>query len=867
MKSSGTVKVAHNIPSALRPLWRLALNLRWSWRPETRELFRSIDPELWDALGDNPKELLQRVHVDRLRELAADDGFLGNVRKEADNLDHYLQEPLWFQKTYSKQNSGTGRSSTDPIAAYFSMEFGIDPTLPIYSGGLGVLAGDHMKSASDLGIPLIGVGLLYSYGYFSQSLSGDGWQEENYEYHDPRDLPVSPVLGKDGKQITVTVAFPDHRDIVIALWVAEVGRVPLLLLDTNIEENPADLRDVTDRLYGGDSEHRIKQELVLGVGGVRAVNAFCDARGLARPRVAHLNEGHAGFLGLERIRERMNEGLDYDAALAQVRATNIFTTHTPVPAGIDRFDIELVRRYLGAGNEESRHLCPNVPIEEAIKLGVESDPNRFNMAHMGLRLSQHANGVAKLHGEVSREMFASLYPGYVDEEVPIGSVTNGVHLPTWVKPEMMSIIEKVSDNADLAVADSWDFPDAVNDETLWEARNKLRADLVNVARESVHDSWAHRGLPDAQLHWTKRVLDPNTLTIGFARRVSTYKRLTLMLRDPQRLRSILLNEERPVQFIIAGKAHPHDMGGKKLMQEIVRFADDAGLRDRFLFLPDYDIELAGYLISGADIWLNNPIRPQEASGTSGMKAVMNGCLTLSISDGWWDEMPQEDHGWTIPTVESHDTDYRDHLEAQALYDLIEHEIAPKFYDRDADGLPREWLQWVRRSLVDLSPMVTSTRMLRDYVEGYYRPADEGARRVTASPKVAQEYVQWTKRVQEGWDSIQLSNLMCNGEAAPNAGETLAGDPIRLSVDVNLGDLTGKDVLVQAIIGISDPENPEELVQPSLIFDMKDSSGKGRYEVEIGSDVPGEFGYTIRVVPNHELLVSPAELGLVKYYSE
>ena len=278
MKSSGTVKVAHNIPSALRLLWRLALNLRWSWRPETRELFRSIDPELWDALGDNPKELLQRVHVDRLRELAADDGFLGNVRKEADNLDHYLQEPLWFQKTYSKQNSGTGRSSTDPIAAYFSMEFGIDPTLPIYSGGLGVLAGDHMKSASDLGIPLIGVGLLYSYGYFSQSLSGDGWQEENYEYHDPRDLPVSPVLGKDGKQITVTVAFPDHRDIVIALWVAEVGRVPLLLLDTNIEDNPVDLRDVTDRLYGGDSEHRIKQELVLGVGGVRAVNAFCDAR-------------------------------------------------------------------------------------------------------------------------------------------------------------------------------------------------------------------------------------------------------------------------------------------------------------------------------------------------------------------------------------------------------------------------------------------------------------------------------------------------------------------------------------------------------------------------------------------------------------
>lgn len=625
--------------------------------------------------------MLLQAPATRLQFLAGDDEYLGRINAEEQNLSEYLSDKLWYQDT-ADATDAVG----DPLVVYFSMEFGIHPSLPIYSGGLGVLAGDHMKSASDLGVPLIGVGLLYTHGYFTQSLSGDGWQQEEYKYHDPAELPIEAVKDKNGEQVTVSVTYPGAQEVKIALWVANVGRIPLLLLDTNIEANPEELRNVTDRLYGGDNEHRIKQELVLGVGGVRAVNAFCEARGLKRPSVAHLNEGHAGFLTLERIRERIAEGMEYPAAFEQVRASDIFTTHTPVPAGIDRFDMEMVRRYLGDGQPEDQQLCVGVPIEKALELGQESDPHRFNMAHMGLRASQHANGVAKLHGEVSRDMFAGLYPGYEPREVPIGHVTNGVHLPTWVKPEMKELIDRVTGGADLAVADSWSNPQAVESEKIWKVRNKFRADLVEVARAATAKSWSHRGHAEAELAWTSRVLDPNVLTIGFARRVSTYKRLTLMLRNPERLRSILLNEELPVQFVIAGKAHPHDMGGKKLMQEIVHFVDQAGVRDRFLFLPDYDINLASYLISGADVWLNNPVRPQEASGTSGMKAVMNGGLTLSISDGWWDKMPKETTGWTIPTVESQDLEYRDHLESQALYDLLENEVAPLFYKRDKDGI-------------------------------------------------------------------------------------------------------------------------------------------------------------------------------------
>ena len=478
---------------------------------------------------------------------------------------------------------------------------------------------------------------------------------------------------------------------------------------------------------------------------------------------------------------------------------------------------------------------------------------------MGLRLSQRANGVAKLHGSVSREMFRSLYPGYDAWEVPIGSVTNGVHLPTWVHQRWAPIIDSVC-GGDVATADTWDDGDSVCDEFLWNARNDMRADLVRVARRSVHDAWIHRGHDETQLAWTNRVLDPDALTVGFARRVSTYKRLTLMLKDPERLRGILLDPERPVQFVIAGKAHPRDMGGKQLMQEIIRFADDAGVRDRFVFLPDYDINLARHLVSGADVWLNNPVRPLEASGTSGMKAVMNGGLTLSISDGWWDEMPQDGTGWTIPTVETGDYAFRDQLESEAMYDLLEHEIVPLFHDRGADGVPRRWLDAVRTSLTTLAPKVTSTRMVRDYVEGYYRPADGAYRLISSDEDAARQYVNWKTFVRQGWPNIRLTETTCANAPVGEKARIFAGHDMQICVDVELGTLTDDAVRVQAVVGQTRADG--EIGDPE-IHDMA-HVGEGRYSVSIPTDRPGTFAYTVRVVPDHLLLSHPAQTGLVTY---
>ncbi len=884
MKATGIVEVSYNIPSALQPLVRLAMNMRWSWHRPTRELFESIDPDLWSRVN-GPMALLHASPRSSLEALAADGEFLARMRAAGAELDAHLQDSLWFERSHDEHDRAdaettgvTNRTATDPIAAYFSMEFGIHPSLPIYSGGLGVLAGDHLKSASDLGVPLIGVGLLYTHGYFTQSLSADGWQEEAYVAHAPASLPVQKVRDGAGDHIHVEVDFPGHRTVSVALWVAQVGRVPLILLDTDIDANPTELRGITDRLYGGDDEHRVRQEIILGIGGVRAVNAFCDARGLMRPRVAHLNEGHAGFLGLERIRERMDEGATFDEALAITRAGNVFTTHTPVPSGIDRFDKEMVRRHIEAGGDGTSLLCPGVPVDRILELGAEDDPNRFNMANLALRLSQRANGVAKLHGAISRENFRGLYPGYEPDEVPIGSVTNGVHLPTWAHPAMEPVIAAACGGADPAVAEAWEHADAIGDEELWAARNTMRADLVDVARAALHDSWRHRGLDEAQLGWTRRVLDPDALTVGFARRVSTYKRLTLMLKAPDRLREILLDPDRPVQFVVAGKAHPRDMGGKQLMQELIRFADDAGVRDRFLFLPDYDMQLASHLVSGSDVWLNNPIRPQEASGTSGMKAVMNGGLTLSISDGWWDEMPQEGNGWTIPSVETHDQGYRDQLESQALYDLLEQEIVPSYYDRDDDGIPRAWLDRIRASLTALSPKVTATRMLREYVDGYYRPADHANRLMAADGDAARQFVNWTRHVAQGWPNITLSRALCDGAPIGDGTRVLAGEEFQICVDVELGTLAHEDVRVEAIVGDVDGCGGQggeghgggghgggEMggMRDNDIHAME-HRGRGRYSATIRTDRPGTFGYAVRVVPRHQLLAHPAETGLVKY---
>lgn len=849
MKAFDSLDVQTVLPEVLRPLETIAKNLRWSWRPESERLFRSIDDHIWRETGHNPITLLKRIPASRVAELAADANFLHRMHQELDELESYLSRERW----YAKQTRGTEDAET--TVAYFSMEFGIAQSLPIYSGGLGVLSGDHMKSASDLGAPVIGIGLLYTYGYFTQTLSREGWQQEGYTVHAPEDLAVLPVLDVDGEQVKVTVSFPEQRELVIAVWKAQIGGAPLLLLDTNIDENPEDFRAITDRLYGGDAEHRIKQELVLGVGGVRAVQEFCRVEGRNQPDVFHMNEGHAGFSGIERISQFMAAGASFETALAIVRASTIFTTHTPVPAGIDRFDMHLATRYLQADEDGLSRLAPGVPVAKVLAFGAEDDPTRFNMAHLGLRSAQYANGVAKLHGHVSRGMFRELYPNFDRAEVPITSVTNGVHIPTWTRGPIKSVVAAMSGGRELATANHWHEADAVGSQELWRIRNELRLDLITRARRLVHDSWLARGAEEAELGWTRNILDEHALTVGFARRVSTYKRLTLMLQNPDRLRRILTNPDRPVQFIIAGKAHPADMGGKQLLQELIRFADEAGVRDRIVFLPDYDVTIAKFLVAGCDIWLNNPIRPQEASGTSGMKAVMNGCLTLSISDGWWDEFRDDELGWTIPDTDMHDGRLRDTLESEALYDLLEHEIAPLFYDRDAQGLPNAWIDKVRRSMSIIGPQVSAERMVRDYCTELYIPAGRSSRAVQRGDAAA-EFAAWKQRVEASWPCVVVDDVR------NDTPEAISGGAVRLSARVDLGELGADDVRLEAVLGR--PGEHGEIVDPE-VFEMRlDEGADGRWSVEIPVDDPGEFSYTVRAVPKHALLRSPAELGLVQF---
>ncbi|ANY05684.1 alpha-glucan family phosphorylase [Pseudonocardia sp. HH130630-07] len=865
MRALRRFTVRAQLPGPLAPLQTLATNLRWTWHAPTRDLFASLDPGVWQACGQDPVRLLGEIPNSRLAELAADETVAAQVAELSADLDRYLTEPRW----YSAAGDGDGAAAGLPSAiAYFSMEFGVSEVLPNYSGGLGVLAGDHLKAASDLGVPLVAVGLLYRSGYFRQSLSLDGWQLEHYPAIDPQGLPLQLLTeggpGADGPPVLVEVAMPGDRTLHARVWLARVGRVPLLLLDSDIEENTvdntdgADLRGVTDRLYGGDQDHRIRQEILIGVGGVggvRAVRAFCRATGHPAPAVFHTNEGHAGFLGLERIRELCTgsavasngagpssssaatvsgAGLGFDEALAAVRAGTVFTTHTPVPAGIDRFGLDLVRHYL------TDRLLPGLPPERVLALGAEEDPATFNMAHMGLRLAQRANGVSQLHGRVSREMFGAMWSGFDRDEVPIGSVTNGVHGHTWESDQVTALIGPPEE----PVA-------AVADADLWALRNTLRSRLVDEVRRRVRAAWLERGAAEPELGWTGHVFDRDVLTVGFARRVPTYKRLTLMLRDPERLRGLLLDPHRPVQLIVAGKSHPADDGGKALIQQIVRFADDAGVRHRIVFLPDYDMSMARYLYWGCDVWLNNPLRPLEACGTSGMKSALNGGLNLSIRDGWWDEFYDGSGGWAIPTADGvEDPTRRDDLEANALYELLATQVGPAFYDR-VDGVPPRWVEMVRHTLTTLRPKVQATRMVREYVQDWYAPA---ARAAAGDYAAARDVARYRARLDEAWDRVRITGVDVTG--LPDT--PVVGAPMTVRAGVELAGLEPSDVAVQAVVGRVD--DADELADP--VAAAMEHRGDGTWEVAVPLPHAGLTGYTVRVLPAHPHLASSVELGRI-----
>ncbi|WP_036331254.1 alpha-glucan family phosphorylase [Microbispora sp. ATCC PTA-5024] len=838
------------LPPQLAPLGELVQNLRWSWHPETMDLFAEVDPEVWERVEHDPVALLGAVEADRLRELAQDRRFLRRLADAADDLREYMTAPRWYQSL----------DGAPAAIGYFSPEYGIAAALPQYSGGLGILAGDHLKAASDLGVPILGVGLLYRHGYFTQSLSAEGWQLEHYPSLDPGGLPLTLLKEEDGSPARIKIGLPGGRALHAQIWVAQVGRVPLLLLDSDVAENDAAARDVTDRLYGGGTDHRLMQELLLGVGGVRALRAYCRITGHPEPEVFHTNEGHAGFLGLERIRELTEARLSFEEALEAVRAGTVFTTHTPVPAGIDRFPVEMIARQFGGSNA-----WPTVAVDRILELGAEpdgpdSDKAVFNMAVMGMRLAQRVNGVSELHGKVSREMFQGLWPGFDVDEVPIGSITNGVHAPSWVGREIMELAGRELPGM-IDRTQGWEGVQKLSDADIWGIRGRLRAGLVEEARRRMKRSWRQRGATEAELGWIDEALDPGVLTIGFARRVPSYKRLTLMLSDPDRLRRLLLDPDKPVQIVIAGKAHPADEGGKKLIQQIVRFADQEDVRHRIVFLPDYDMALGRLMVTGSDVWMNNPLRPLEACGTSGMKAALNGGLNLSIRDGWWDEWYDGTNGWAIPSADGVvDPERRDELEASALYDIIEREVADRFYDRAPDGLPRRWLEMVKHTLSSLGPKVLAGRMLRDYVVDLYAPAASSARALAGDGfDNAKLFAAWKLRVGRAWPGVRVEHVEATG-----IGDTPElGARLEIHATIALGELSPEDVQVQAAYGRVGTH--DELIAPShvtLKADSADDDGRAHYTGVVPLDRTGAFGYTVRVVPSHPLMASPAELGLI-----
>src|ERR687888_230267 len=818
--------VLPTVPKPLEPLSVLARNLRWTWHPPVQELFAAMDPTGWEASGHNPLRML-------------------NEADAADALVRYLREPRRYQSL----------SGAPSRIAYFSPEFGVSEVLPQYSGGLGVLAGDHLKAASDLGVPVVGVGLFYRAGYFRQTLTADGRQHESYPAFNPYELPLEPATDPAGRPLRITVNLPEAM-LHAQVWVAEVGRVPLYLLDSDVEENGPAERAVTDRLYGGGGEHRLRQEILLGIGGVRVLHAL----GI-EPQVFHTNEGHAGFLGLERIRRLVQEeGLDAASAIETVRAGTIFTTHTPVSAGIDRFPRSFIERYFGPGGVDT-----GLSTDRIMDLGAEQDGDgsMFNMAMMGLRLAQRANGVSRLHGEVSREMFRGLWPGFEPAEVPIGHVTNGVHAGTWANRDWSRLYERrlgpdyrVSDQAWTALAEE-------DDESIWEVRGRARARLVDDVRLRLKRAWLARGASEGQLGWIDRAFDPEVLTVGFARRVPSYKRLTLLLQDADRLTRLLLDQDCPIQLLIAGKAHPADEGGKSLIADFARFAADARVRHRVAFLPDYDMGLARTLVAGADVWLNNPLRPYEACGTSGMKAALNGCLNLSIRDGWWDELYDGANGWAIPSADDPTipAERRDELEASAIFDLLEHEIVPLFYDR-AGGPPSGWVAKVKHSLVTLGPTLLASRMVREYTEDYYLPAAEGSWHLQANGfAAARQLAAWKERVIAAWPGVIIRRVD-RGQEEPALGSRL-----RVRAVVELGNLEPDEVEAQIVYGsVDDADELREVDVLPLKQDRQRTSDGWVFEGEVPLAIPGAFGYTVRVVPRHPSLIHPAELGLVAWAS-
>jgi glycogen phosphorylase len=855
LKFLGTFNVVPSLPHNLERLRELAYNIYWSWNSDARELFRRVDRELWTETNHNPVMLLGSISQERLLEISHDDGFLVQLDRVYNKYKEYMNEKTWFKKNYNYKE--------ESLICYFSAEFGLTESLQTYSGGLGVLAGDHLKACSDLGIPLAGIGLLYKEGYFQQYLNSEGWQHERYEINDFENLPMKKVLNEKDEPLIISVPMIDY-EVFLQVWRIQIGRIPLFLLDTNIPlNNPAD-RKITETLYGGTVETRIRQEIVLGIGGIRMLHAI----GIT-PMVCHMNEGHSAFLSLERMRYLIeSKKLNFKEAKEAGFYSNIFTTHTPVPAGIDVFSNDLIEKYLG---NYYRHTL-KISDKDFYSLGSiykNQDSGVFNMAHLAMNTAGYINGVSKLHCEVSKKMWSSGYPKVPFNEIPIGAITNGVHIRSHISREMEDLFlkyigEKWLENP--ANQKLWERVDKIPNEELWRIHEERRSRLVSFARSRLIKQLKARGGSQSEIEVASEALNPDALTIGFARRFATYKRATLLFKDMDRFIDLISDRTHPVQIIFAGKAHPRDDEGKKLIQEIAQIAKEEQFRKKIVFLENYDLNVASYLVEGCDIWLNNPRRPLEASGTSGMKVIANGGLNFSVLDGWWVEGFDPELGWKIGNGEEYlDPDYQDEVEARQLYHTLETQIIPQFYDRSEDGVPKKWVYKIKNSMKKLGPVFNTHRMVQEYLTRYYIPALEKRQLLVDKEKnTAQNLVSWKEKVTQEWKNIKVVNILSEGfMKTMHVGENLL-----VKAEISLGNLTPDDVEVQLYYGpvekISEPQNFSTVNMKPVT--KKTANGNFEYTGSITCSKSGQAGYTIRILPRHEMLISPFELGVV-YWAE
>ena len=843
-----TLNVKPLIPEALKGVGELSRNLWFVWNYDAENLFRSMNPDLWEETRENPVELLVRLKQNELKGLAMDEGFCAHLARVKQEFDRYMSE---------KPDSRVfGDKRTPFLVAYFTAECGVADCLPVYSGGLGILSGDHLKSASDLNLPIVGISLAYQKGYFRQYLIQDGWQMESYPVNQFNIMPMGLVRDPQGNPIKISIDLKGEV-VKVQVWRVNIGRTILYLLDTNLRENSEWARSITSQLYGGDREMRIRQEIVLGVGGVRMLRAI----GL-QPAVYHMNEGHSAFTAFERIRElREERGLSFNEAVELVRVTSVFTTHTPVPAGIDTFHPDLVRAYF-----ESFAKSMGISIHVLLGFGRQdprSKDEEFSMAVLALRLSSWINGVSRLHGVVSRKMWQRIWPRTPESDLPIVHVTNGVHIPSYISKGMAENFDRYLSPRWIEDADNvkiWERVNRIPDTELWRTHERGKERLVAFTRIRLKQQLVKRGASNRELALADEALDTETLTIGFARRFAPYKRAYIILKDIERLERILTNEKRPAQVIFAGKAHPQDQQGKELIKQIIQTSKRESLRRHMVFLEDYDMDIARAMVQGVDIWLNTPRRPNEACGTSGMKAVANGALHLSILDGWWDEGYDREIGWAIGNGEEYDDHvFQDDLESRALFDILEKEILPIFYDKGPDGIPRRWVTMMKASMHKLCPVFNTHRMVSEYWDRFYVPAAErGAQLVESEWKSLRNLAQWREKVMYNWANVTIREIRI-----PEISEIEVGQIYSVEADVFLGELLPEEVMVEAYAGRVDPSD-RFLDRFTQVMTPAEKTADRTYKYQCGIIFQdgGHFGVNIRVTPNHPNPESRHAMGLV-----